>query len=92
MASKKITLTLEESLVKAFEDRYGDTKTWLLGEFTWRANQVKKEIIEEKVRELLNSEEVTQIPGTESEILTAYYDGKASEENQESNIEEEAEV
>ena len=47
MANKKITLTLEESLVKAFEDRYGDTKSWLLGEFTWRASQVKKEIIEE---------------------------------------------
>ena len=91
MANKKITLTLEESLVKAFEDRYGDTKSWLLGEFSWRATQVKKEIIEEKVRELLSSEEVTQIPGTESEILTAYYEGKTSKESQESNSEEESE-
>lgn len=80
MANKKITLTLDEVLVKAFEDRHGDTKAWLLGEFTWRANQIKKEIIELKVRDLLAAEDVTEIPGTELQILDAYYAGKETEE------------
>lgn len=80
MANKRITLTLEESLVKAFNDKYGDVKSWLSGEFDWRARQAKKEIIDSKVKEMLDSDSVTSIPGTEVEILAKYYDDKAKKE------------
>ena len=83
MANKRIVLTLEESLVKAFNDKYGDTKSWLAGEFNWRARQAKKEIIDSKVKEMLDSDSITSIPGTESEILTKYYDDKAKKEKEE---------
>ncbi len=80
MANKRIVLTLEESLIKAFNDKYGDTKSWLTGEFDWRARQAKKEIIDKKLKEMLDSDSVTSIPGTESEILSRYYDDKAKKE------------
>lgn len=83
MATKSITLNLDEDLVKAFEDKYGDTEAWLTGEFDWRARQSKKEIIETKVGQLLTSAEVTQIPGTEAEILEAYYADKTEETGEE---------
>lgn len=81
MANKRITLTLEENLVKAFNDKYGDVKSWLTGEFDWRARQAKKEIIDSKVKEMLDSDSIESIPGTESEILTKYYDDKAKKES-----------
>ena len=80
MANKRIVLTLEESLVKAFNDKYGDAKSWLSDEFDWRARQAKKEIIDKKLKEMLDSDSVTSIPGTESEILSRYYDDKAKKE------------
>tara|TARA_Y100000592_G_scaffold95573_1_gene162373 strand:- start:1314 stop:1598 length:285 start_codon:yes stop_codon:yes gene_type:complete len=80
VANKRIVLTLEESLIKAFNDKYGDTKSWLTGEFDWRARQAKKEIIDKKLKEMLDSDSVTSIPGTESEILSRYYDDKAKKE------------
>lgn len=83
MANKRITLTLEESLVKAFNDKYGDVKSWLTGEFDWRARQAKKEIIDSKVKEMLESESTETIPGTEGEILTKYYDDKDKKDSEE---------
>ena len=80
MANKRIVLTLEESLIKAFNDKYGDTKSWLTGEFDWRARQAKKEIIDNKVKEMLDSDSVISIPGTEAEILAKYYDDKSKKE------------
>jgi|APSaa5957512535_1039671.scaffolds.fasta_scaffold262435_2 hypothetical protein len=82
MANKRITLTLEESLVKTFEDEYGDLKTWLKSEFLMRARQAKKEIIDNKVKEMLESEDIISIPGTENEILAKYYEDKAKKEEE----------
>ena len=73
---------LEESLVKAFNDKYGDTKSWLAAEFDWRARKSKKEIIDTKIKEMLKSESVTSIPGTESEILVKYYEDKSKKESE----------
>jgi len=83
MANKRITLTLEETLVKVFQDKYGDAKSWLFGEFDWRAREAKKEIIDSMVKEMLDSDSITSIPGTESEILTKYYDDKSKKEAEE---------
>jgi len=82
MANKRITLTLDATLVKVFEDKYGDTKSWLSGEFDWRAKQVKKEIIDAKVKEMLESEDITSIPGSEAEILEKYYEDKSKKESE----------
>ena len=62
MANKRITLTLEESLVKAFDNKYGDTKQWLLKEFERRAKRSAKESIkkdDDKTKPLDTSKPIT---------------------------------
>ena len=90
MANKRITLTLEESLVKTFEDEYGDLKTWLKSEFLMRARMSKKRIIDTKVKEILESNESLEIPSTELEILEKYFNDKkaAKEKTQEQKASE----
>jgi len=93
MANKRITLTLEESLVKTFEDEYGDLKTWLKSEFLMRARMSKKRIIDTKVKEILESNESLEIPSTESEILDKYFnDKKAAKEKAQEQKASEAEA
>lgn len=92
MANKRITLTLEESLVKTFEDEYGDLKTWLKSEFLMRARMSKKRIVDSKIKEILESNESLEIPSTELEILEKYFnDKKVAKEKAQAQKESEAE-
>ena len=65
MANKRITLTLDETLITTFEDEYGDIKVWLKSEFLMRSRMSKKRIVDSKVKEILESDENLEIPSSE---------------------------
>lgn len=76
MANKRITLTLDETLIKTFEDEYGDIKVWLKSEFLMRSRMSKKRIVDSKVKEILESDENLEIPPSEEGILAKYFEDK----------------
>jgi hypothetical protein len=76
----KHSLDAHITAAKQQDRKMANTKSWLTGEFDWRARQAKKEIIDNKVKEMLDSDSVISIPGTEAEILAKYYDDKSKKE------------